>query len=355
MYVMLCAMVFACTKDDDAPATPPPTPPASLVVFDSTQVPYQTLSTYNFYKGDLVNMEPQDDVLPYDLITPLFTDYAKKKRFVWFMPGSSASYDIDSEIFNFEDGAVIIKNFYYDNVQPEGVRRVIETRLLYKLNGQWKFAEYVWNEDQTEAYLDMNGSYLNISWLQEGDLKSTNYRIPSEAECLTCHKTNSNPVPIGPKPQNMNKLFSYSDGVKNQLTKWAEVGYLTGSIPADINTVSAWDDEQEPLELRVRAYLDINCASCHKEDSHCDYRPMRFAWSETLDPQNQGVCVPPDEILDPTLTHIIAPGNIVRSMMHFRISSTNEAVRMPLLGRSIVHEEGVQLITDYINSLDEPC
>ncbi len=353
--VLLCTLMIACTRDDDPTPTPPPTPPATLVVFDPTLVPYQTLSEYNFYKGELMNMEPQDDVLPYDLITPLFTDYAKKKRFVWFKAGSSASYELDSEIFNFDDGAVIIKNFYYDNVQPKGVQRIMETRLLYKLNGAWNFAEYVWNDEQTEAHLDMDGSYRNISWLQDGELKATNYRFPSEAECLTCHKTSSKPMPIGPKPQNMNKLFAFNDGVKNQLAKWAEMGYLTGNIPADISTVAAWDDELQPLELRVRAYLDVNCGSCHKENSHCDYRPMRFAWIETINPQNQGVCVEPDETLDPTFTHIISPGNVNRSMMYYRISSTDEAVRMPLLGRSIVHEEAVQLITDYINSITEPC
>ncbi len=353
VYVLLCGLWFACIQDDEE--TPPIPASPSQVNFIPSELPYSTLSEYNFFKGDLANMEPQDDVLPYDLITSLFTDYAKKKRFIWFDSGSSASYNGDDSVFNFDDGAVIIKCFYYDHMMPDDSRKILETRILYKIDGLWNFAEYVWNEEQTEAHLDLDGSYQNIEWLQDGALKSTNYRIPSAGECLTCHKTNSNPIPIGPKPQNLNKAYAYTDGVKNQLNKWIEMGYLEGGVPENINTVVAWDDELQPLELRVRAYLDINCGSCHKEGSHCDYRPMRFAWSETIFPKNQGVCVPPDEILDPTLTHIIAPGNTDRSMMHFRINTTDEAVRMPLLGRTIIHEEAVQLIADYINSITDPC
>jgi uncharacterized repeat protein (TIGR03806 family) len=251
---------------------------------------------------------------------------------------------------------VLIKNFYYDNVQPNNVRRIVETRLLYKVQGQWYFAEYVWNEDQTEAHLDLQGSYTEISWVHDdGEVRTIDYRIPAEGECLTCHKINSQAMPIGPKPQNLNKAFNYVGGILNQLEKWQNAGYLTGSVPTEINTTVAWDDPTALLLDRVRSYLDINCSHCHREGSHCDYRPIRLAFEETLSPDKMGVCVPPDETLDPTLTNIITPNNIDRSMMHFRLSSTDPANRMPLLGRSIVHEEGVELIVEYINSLEGPC
>jgi hypothetical protein len=42
-------------------------------------------------------------------------------------------------------------------------------------------------------------------------------------------------------------------------------------------------------------------------------------------------------------------------MMVHRMGATDEAVRMPLLGRSVVHEEAVELITTWINSLNPPC
>jgi hypothetical protein len=77
---------------------------------------------------------------------------------------------------------------------------------------------------------------------------------------------------------------------------------------------------------------------------------LRLAFNETGDPQNIGLCVEPDEIIDPAMNFIISPANINRSVMHFRLSATDENVRMPLVGRTLVHEEGVQLLEDWINS-----
>lgn len=34
------------------------------------------------------------------------------------------------------ESSVLIKNFYYDGVQPGNTRRIIETRILFKRNGQ---------------------------------------------------------------------------------------------------------------------------------------------------------------------------------------------------------------------------
>lgn len=355
-------MLAMCSPDDDnGPGSDTPAPDpidtlnASPVVFEPGSVPYPNLSDYHFFEGDMAILEPASGLIPYDLITPLFSDYAKKKRFVWMMEGSTASYDSDHKVLNFDDGTVLIKNFYYDNVLPDLGRRIVETRLLYRLNGSWHFAEYVWNEDQTDATLDLSGAYTTINWMEGGEEKMVNYRIPSEVECLTCHKTGTSALPLGPKPQNLDRAFSYEDGVKNQLTKWSEMGYLSGDFPIDIDRLVAWDDPNELLEARVRSYLDVNCSSCHLEGSHCDYRPLRLAWNESAEISNMGVCVEPDDVLNSTLLYIILPGNTERSVLHHRLATTEEAERMPLLGRTVVHEEALSLITDYINSLTDIC
>jgi hypothetical protein len=42
-------------------------------------------------------------------------------------------------------------------------------------------------------------------------------------------------------------------------------------------------------------------------------------------------------------------------MMHLRLSSTDGSVRMPLLGRTLVHREGLAVINEWISSLGPPC
>lgn len=329
----------------------------SGVIVDLSQVPYPKLSDYNFFVGFIKNQNPSLGVLPYEPASSLFTDYALKKRFIWMPEGTLATYNGDANVLELPVGAVIIKNFYYNNVQPTNTAKIIESRLMIRKSDGWIFAEYVWNNEQTEAFLDMNGSNIPISWIDENNhALSTNYRIPSQGECLVCHKSNDVPIPIGIKPQHLNVPYNYTSGSQNQLAKWIHIGYLENNLPSDIVTTVNYKDSSQPLDLRVRSYVDINCAHCHQNNSHCDYRPMRFAFNESADLTNMGVCVDTQDMagFPSALSKIVTPGNVNRSMLYHRVSSADPSVMMPLVGRTLVHQEGIQLIEAWINSL-EPC
>lgn len=362
--ISISLLIYACSSDNDDDYTP-----ISPVSVDLTQVPYSNLSQYHFFEGELKNQIPSLDVIPYEPISSLFTDYAHKKRFIWLPNGMKATYNGDDQILELPVGAAIIKTFYYNNVQPSNTTQIIETRIMIRKSDGWIFADYVWNEEQTEAYLDLNGSTKNITFKDDNNLTRTvDYRIPNEAQCIVCHKTKSyengnyvqKNIPIGIKPQNLNKTYNYGSETKNQLTKWIELGKLTNnfSLPTEANTVVNYNDNSQSLEKRVRSYFDINCAHCHKEHGHCDYRPMRFAFSETNNnPTNMGVCVDTQDMqnFEPALSKIVTPGNIYRSMLYFRLNTMDETYRMPLHGRTLIHDEGVQLVEEWINSLTTPC
>ncbi|MBK9176451.1 MAG: hypothetical protein IPM46_08940 [Flavobacteriales bacterium] len=358
ILIGIVATVAGCRHDHEELVEPVPIAPTGQgVTMNLDQVPYPTLSEYNFFVGAMAAHQPNSGVLPYDVITPLFSDYAHKFRFVWMPPNASASFNGPDRPLDFPDGAVLIKTFYFDAVQPSDARRILETRLMIKRSGQWLFADYVWNEEQTEATLDMNGRFVPLTWRDElGNLRDVNYRIPAAAECFTCHKLNDQPMPIGPKLRNLARSFDYAEGPREQIGKWVDMGYLQSGFPTP-QPVAKWDDTDALLNDRVRAYVDMNCAHCHADGKHCDYRPMRFAWQETAQPTNLGVCVEPEDPLlsNPELVYIVAPSNTFRSMLLHRITATDESVRMPLLGRTVVHEEAVQLVTEWINSLTEPC
>lgn len=326
-----------------------------VVNFELGEVPYATLSEYNFFSGVMKDLNPVLGVLPYDLNSTLFTDYAHKKRFIWMPEGTKANYNSDFTPLDFPVGSVLIKNFYYDNVQPSNTTFIIETRLMYMTADGWDFAKYVWNDEQTEATFTNAGSFKDIEWIENGITNNVSYRVPSRNECFTCHNKFGTPVPIGPKPQNLNRDLSYPDGsTSNQLQKMIDVGYLENNLPTSIISTVNWEDETLDLNLRLRSYLDINCAHCHSEESYCEYRPMRFAFHENEDDTNKGVCVQPDTQIDGT-SHIVVPGNLEASVMRFRVTSIEEQNRMPLLGRTLKHEEGVRLIEEWINSLSGEC
>ena len=361
-------IIISCSKSDDEETYIAVSP----VSVDLSLVPYPKLSDYRFFEGEMKNLIPALNVIPYEPASSLFTDYAHKKRFVWMPIGSKATFNSDITTLELPVGAVLIKNFYYTNVQnvtPVGATRIIETRLMIRKSTGWIFADYVWNTEQTEATYSLEGSYTAITWKDENNVeKSTNYRIPNEVQCIICHKKNeivggipnTKMIPIGIKPQNLNFNYNYGTASKNQLTKWIEQGYLENnfSLPSTANTTIDYRDTSKSIALRARSYVDANCSHCHQNDRHCDYRQMRFAFSETeSNLTNMGVCLTTEDIQDfpPALSKIVTPGNVNRSMLYYRLNTTNEGYRMPLHGRTIIHEEGIALIEQWINSLTTTC
>jgi len=220
-------------------------------------------------------------VLPYQIISSLFIDYAKAKTFLWMPKDSKATYVNDYTVFDFPEGSVLITTHYFENVLPDLNSKMIETRLLIKKGGEWILVNYVWNDNQTEATFTTDGVIVNVDWVENDETRSVNYRIPSYSECFTCHNKYDEILPIGPKPQNLNHNLTFSDGVQNQLSKWIDFGYLDSDIPANIVSAVNWADQSQPIDLRARSYLDINCAHCHSNEGYCDYRSMRFAFNET--------------------------------------------------------------------------
>lgn len=342
---LLLATFFSCQQDNEYIEVSP-------VVADLTQVPYPKLSDYKFFKGNLKNLIPAIGVLPYKPASELFTDYAEKLRFVWLPKNTKATYESDYRVLNLPVGAVLIKSFLYNNEITTGGRRIIETRLMIRKENDWIFADYVWNNEQTEAFLDLQGSTVPISWVRNGTTEAINYKIPNESQCVTCHAIEDNNYPIGIKPQNLNNNYSYTGGEKNQLLKWKEVGYLEDNLPSSIETVVDYTDTSKPLTARIRSYFDIQCASCHQDGGSAYFVNVRYDYYLTNNFANMGVCVTPSlQIPGLIQSKIIKPNNATNSTLHYMMNTNNTFFRMPRVGRTIVHQEGVALVEEWINSL----
>src|SRR4029078_12040749 len=120
--------------------------------------PPDKLSAYGLFVGDGSTQEPQAGVIPYDLKSPLFSDYVEKFRFVKLPDGKSATYHA-SDTFDFPVGTLIAKTFAYpaDARTRSGPRRLIETRILKREADGWVGLPYIWNKEQTDAVLEVAG------------------------------------------------------------------------------------------------------------------------------------------------------------------------------------------------------
>ena len=212
-----------------------------------------------------------DGVTPYDLNTPLFSDSAVKYRTVWMPKGTSAAYSA-TEVFNLPVGTILTKSFGFRDDLRKAAPSIkwIETRVFVRQAAGWKAVSYQWDDVQQTATVAYGGGLVPVSWTDEaGAPVSTGYLIPNGNQCLECHSAREVPEPIGPKARNLNKSFIYQTGVDNQLAHWTAAGLLTGA-PADASTaprLAVWNDATSgTVEVRARAYLEVNCAHCHNPD-----------------------------------------------------------------------------------------
>jgi uncharacterized repeat protein (TIGR03806 family) len=321
--------------------------------------PFERLSQYALFVGDSAAQEPAPGVIPYDLNSALFSDYAEKIRFIKLPAGEHAAYR-DDDVFEFPVGTVIAKTFAYprDARDRSQGRRLIETRILKREPDGWVGLPYVWNDAQTEASLDVAGDTVDVTWLHtDGRPRTDNYIIPNANQCKGCHKSGETMKPIGPKARHLNRDFAYPAGTENQLAHWSRRGAVVGAPdPGKAPRLAVWDDASTgTLDARARAWLEINCAHCHNPEG-----PARNSGLDLLASQQRptayGVYKPPVAagLGSGGLEYDVVPGQPDRSILVYRISSTHPSVMMPELGKRLVHEEGVALVRQWIAAMTDP-
>ena len=347
------------------------TPEGSDPNFDAAEVSCRELAGYNLFADALEPRSAANDGIGYELTSALFTDYASKYRFIYVPDGLQAAYN-SQNVFDFPVGTIIAKTFAMPNdfLNPAAGEEVIETRLLIHRRDGWATLPYIWREDGSGADLAVAGGRRSLEWIHsDGSTRSTEYVIPDANSCKTCHgvtraetgsgvNTETVNLPIGPKARFLNRERLYDGALKNQLSHMADAGVLVG-LPADLATIDTapdWEDVSKPLESRVKAYLDINCAHCHSPGGFASNSGMFTEfWREVN--ATYGVCKPPVAAGAGSggLQYALVPGDADASITVFRMNSDEPNVRMPEIGRSIIHDEAVGLVRDWLNSLSGGC
>ena len=319
----------------------------------------EKLSEYGFFVDNPAGQRPAAGVMPYRLNTPLFSDYAEKLRFVRFPAGQSVAYNPD-EVLDFPVGTTLIKTFYFPNDFRDSTkgRRLLETRLLIHETSGWKALEYVWNAEQTDAMLEVAGEQTEVAYLdREGKLQRQTYVMPNLNQCKGCHNRSERLMPIGPSARQLNGEQAYADGPANQLTYWQQRGLLTG-LPdlATVPKAPVWSNPATgSLDARTRAWLDINCAHCHRPDGPAATSGLNLRYNETH-PTALGILKTPVAAGRGSggRPFDIVPGKPDESILLYRIESTDPGVMMPEVSRRVVHRESVALVREWIRDMKSP-
>ena len=285
---------------------------------------------------------------------PLWSDGATKRRWIRLPPGTRIDVT-DLDAWRFPVGTRLWKEFAWDD-------RKVETRMIWQPQpGQWVFATYVWNQEQTDAELAPSGGLRDVLEVAPGRRHS----IPAEADCRTCH-LGSPAVVLG------FGALQLSDD-RDPLAPHAEplpAGAVTlrTLVEADRLDPPRPDLVQRPPRIRsfdpteraALGYLSANCGGCHnavgpqarlglvlQHDAAGQGHASEPGLMTTLDvPGRYAVPGRPADSC-----RVVAPGKPELSALLHRMESRRPAAQMPPLGTVIADDEAVALVRRWITGL----
>lgn len=382
---------------------------AGVVNFNaSNQVDCPLLSHYNlFADADDPRSAPNSNGVPFVLNSKLFSDYTTKYRVTFLPTGERITYNEPGDrnpnaTLTYPVGTIIAKTFAFP-IENGTAENVVETRLIIKRrrsNGQvrWDPLVYVWQDDGNggrEAVLQPAGATVAAQWNYTDPETGTfysgstdSYSVPNKNQCLSCHTNedvDSGSAPIGPKVRNMNRPYRSESPVvtaqsqhessgQNQLVYLCNSGRMVGcpsdlsvdtngnatameripkfNIPGDSGFTANSDED---IEARARAWIEVNCAHCHNVRGFAANTGFYVDVFRRVD-TTYGICK------GPTATGAegsggravdIHPGRADLSILEYRISDAAQtpSARMPPIARSVVDEQGHDLIQQWINQV----
>jgi len=266
---------------------------------------------------------PGGALIPYDVISPLWSDGAEKARYFAIPDDTTIDVEADGDL-TFPPRSVLVKTFRFDDAP-------VETRLFVRQeDGDWAGYTYQWDEDGADATLVVGGGAV--------DLATHTWALPSSNQCLECHSEAAGRS-LGLE------LAQLEQGA--QVDRLEEMGLFSSALP-EITPLSdpTGDDD---LDVRARSYLHANCSGCHRPDG-----PGRGDLDLRATAEDMGVCdeTPEEGDLGITDAVVLAPGEPDRSVLLERMERL-DAYRMPPLGSSVVDEDGTALIEAWISGMTD--
>jgi uncharacterized repeat protein (TIGR03806 family) len=294
--------------------------------------------------SNLKDLTPAPGVMPYEVSTPLWSDGAKKRR--WMIVPTDAGQKIDVATdgsWSFPQGTVLVKHFELE--QADGSDHRLETRfLVHGKDDRYYGVTYRWNADNSDADLQDPNVF-------DEKVGNQTWHYPSRAECGRCHNSSANYV-LGLKTAQFNRPLYYpSSGLTaNMVSTLQGVGLFKSPLmPASLPQMPSLHEGTAFAQDRARAYLDANCSQCHRPDG-----PARGNWDGRFSTplgMQQLVGADPIEAMGITGAKVLAPQSPDTSILFKRISAL-DGIAMPPLAKSILDSSALSVFTAWIAAMN---
>lgn len=339
------------------PAAVPLTSAAASSPEGEGQAPFlnapRRLSETGLYAPD-GSIDPRNR--PFTPQYPLWTDGAAKAR--WVRLPDHARVDVaDLDAWRFPPGTVFWKEFSFHG-------RKVETRMTWTSGaGEWRFAAYAWNEEQTDAVLVPEEGIRDVVEITDGRRHS----IPGRMDCVACHSSAPSPA-LGfsalQLSDDRDPLAPHAEPLTPEMVTLRTLVESDRLAPARPELVRNPPRirESKPLARAALGYLSGNCGSCHNasgpqarlglvllHDSGGEEGTPEPALLTTLGASGRFVLpgIPPDSC------HIVSPGAPDLSVLLHRMQSRRASTQMPPLGTVLVDDVAVRLVEAWIAGLGQ--
>ena len=303
--------------------------------------------------ADVTDLSPSPGVLPYTPNLPFWSDYASKRR--WFtIPDATSKMTWSRDgLWTFPTNQIWVKHFDMEMERGNSAtKKRIETRLLVRNAGGVYGVSYQWNAAQTDATLVPEaGADFPLVITNASVTVTQAWHIPTRAECLSCHQPQAG-LALSFTTRQMNRTNVINGFSGNQLELLQAAGYFT-TAPEPFNTLPRHvvpGDATVPLETRVRSYLDVNCAYCHRPGGSgggtWDGRAATALYAAGIingSAINNG---------GNPANKLIVPLDPLHSIILNRAAATNGFTRMPPLATSELDPTNIALLTQWIQNYD---
>ena len=191
----------------------------------------------------------------------LWSDGANKTRWI-YLPEKTKIDTSNADRWIFPVGTQIFKEFRQISTITN-IEMKVETRHLQKIKSgsgidSWLLSTYLWNKQQTEAYLSAGAN----------NVLNSEHDIPSQQNCIDCHKGNTDIVLGFEALQLSDKQgeHAFGHGPQREMNEWTLKSLLSENRlthPMDMPILPGVEIEQ-----KVLGYLHANCGNCHNEQGH---------------------------------------------------------------------------------------
>ena len=287
------------------------------------------------------------EVHPFSPQYALWSDGATKRRWIRLPPKKRIDAR-NPDAWVFPVGTRFWKEFAFG--------RRVETRLIERqADGEWHFATYRWNQDESDAVLVPETGVRHVAESRPG----VPYDLPGVVECRACHESGLATI-LG-----FSALQLSSDrdpnalhGIKpdpgsldlDELLRRGWISDLPQAIAAHAPRVRA----ATPTERTALGYLHANCSNCHNSQSLIADLGLSFVVHADGTPDALATAVGHPSHYHPTGTTIerhIVPGDPDASLVMTRISNRGNARQMPPMDSHLADADAIALLSRWIREL----